>query len=68
LADQFLSGGRRFLVMQGAESRPSVQDAMAIDEEVSRRGIRREPRSGAHPAAGLGALVPDLAWAFLRLR
>jgi|APCry1669189000_1035189.scaffolds.fasta_scaffold01560_4 hypothetical protein len=61
LADQFLSGGRRFLGMQRAESRPSVKDAMTIDEEVSRRGIRREPRNGAHPAAGLGALAPDFA-------
>ena len=68
LADQLLTGGRRFLGMKGAERCPSVENAMAIDEEVSRRGVRREPRNGAHPAAGLGALAPDLAWAFLRFR
>jgi hypothetical protein len=61
LANQFLAGGGRFLGKKGAERWPSVEDAMTIDEEVSRRGVRREPRNGVHPATVFGALVPDLA-------
>jgi hypothetical protein len=42
---------------------PSVQDAMAIHQKVAGRGLRGGPRSGIHPAEGLGALAPaDLAF------
>ena len=68
MANQLLAGGKRFFAMERAKGWPCVENAMAVDEKVSGGGVREGPRRGAHPAAGLGALLPAFALIFLRLR
>ncbi len=67
-ADKFLACGGGAGVVLGAELRPSVEDAVPVDEKVSGCGVRRGPRNGVHPAAGLGDLAAALALIFLRFR
>jgi hypothetical protein len=52
----------------GAEFGPSVKDAVPVNEKVAGCGVRRGPRNGVHPAAGLGVLAAALALIFLRFR
>jgi hypothetical protein len=67
-ADKFLACGSGAGVVLGTELGPSVKDAVTVDEEVAGCGVRRGPRNGVHPAAGLGVLAAALALIFLRFR
>ena len=67
-ADEFLACGGGAGVVLGTEFGPSVKDAVPVDEKVAGCGVRRGPRNGVHPAAGLGDLAAALALIFLRFR
>ncbi len=67
-ADKFLACGGGAGIVLGAELGPSVEDAVPVDEKVAGCGVRRGPRNGVHPAAGLGDLAAALALIFLRFR
>ena len=67
-ANKFLACGGGTGVVLATEFGPSVEDAVPVDEEVAGCGVRRGPRNGIHPAAGLGVLAAALALIFLRFR
>ena len=67
-ADKFLACGGGAGVVLATELGPSVENAVPVDEKVAGCGVRRGPRNGVHPAAGLGDLAAALALIFLRFR
>ena len=59
---------RRAFPREGPGGGAGKDDTVAVDQEVAGRGIRPEPRGGAHPAAGLAVLLPAFVLSFLRFR
>ena len=68
VADQLLACGGGLFRVKGPKVGPGKDDTVAVDQEVAGRGIRPEPRGGAHPAAGLAVLLPAFVLSFLRFR
>ena len=64
LPDQLSAGGAGLAEVEGTKFRPGVDDAVAVHQKITGRGIRYGPRGGAHPA-DLGAAPVFLVSFFL---